>query len=497
MKLAIVCGVIIVAVLASNPASALEPLVLYDNFNAKVLTPDKWFGKESLDQGVVILESGRRQKTEPLFKFRGLNIINRSFASTGSDAGYSQSSNSLVFADGSGITTIQAIVLAKKIQATGCSAENEFATTARVRIGGAFFNTAGAEEGNQTNDVFAFLDIERAIESDSPANVLNIRGRVAICTNAACSSSTEIGSQDMGKVKVNQKIRIRMTWDPDNNRFIFQKGKAPEVYVAYNALTYTPGTPNGGNKRLEVQHDLPNCTSAPRPMAHMEAFFDNVVINAPSAPPDPEQVIGTQAFDILRDPTRLHESAMGNMIADGLRSWYTDVEAVLINSGSLRADLLCTPPSAGEAPCEITWGEMFAVLPFGNRTVIETLTGEQLATAFINGFSPFCDAAISTGRFPQISGLKVQFHCDGTIPVIDGMWKAPDGLDGTLTPIGDGDTVRLVTNDFMFNGGDGYTVLGSGTDVLFSGHALLDISVDYLTKYSPMAPVVEGRIVGP
>ena len=47
---------------------------------------------------------------------------------------------------------------------------------------------------------------------------------------------------------------------------------------------------------------------------------------------------------------------------------------------------VCSPPSAGEQPCEITWGEMFAVLPFGNRTVIETITGDQLKTAFLIGF---------------------------------------------------------------------------------------------------------------
>ncbi len=48
------------------------------------------------------------------------------------------------------------------------------------------------------------------------------------------------------------------------------------------------------------------------------------------------------------------------------------------------------------------------------------------------------------------------------------MWKAPDGPAGTLTPIGPTDTVRLVTNDFMFTGGDGYTVLAQGTDVEFT-----------------------------
>ena len=211
------------------------------------------------------------------------------------------------------------------------------------------------------------------------------------------------------------------------------------------------------------------------------------------------RVIGTQQFDIKRAPTRLFESAMGNMVADAMRSSYTDVEAALTNSGGMRADLLCSPPSAGEQPCEITWGEMFAVLPFGNRTVIERLTGAQLEAAFLNGFIPFCDSIFpgGTGGFPQISGLKVQFSCSGTTPVITGMWKAPDGPGGTLTPIGPTDTVRIVTNDFMFTGGDGYTILSSGTNVLYPGDALLDLSVDYVTANSPVGPVVEGRIVGP
>ena len=105
---------------------------------------------------------------------------------------------------------------------------------------------------------------------------------------------------------------------------------------------------------------------------------------------------------------------MGNMVADAMREKYPDVDAAVTNSGGLRADLVMSPPSAGEAVGEITWGEMFAVLPFGNRTVIETLTGAQLTEALTNGFSPVCDPAIATGRFPQVSGLKLTFHCSGT-----------------------------------------------------------------------------------
>jgi 2',3'-cyclic-nucleotide 2'-phosphodiesterase (5'-nucleotidase family) len=209
------------------------------------------------------------------------------------------------------------------------------------------------------------------------------------------------------------------------------------------------------------------------------------------------QVIGTQSVDIRRAPTRLLESAMGNMVADAMRLKYPGVDAAYTNSGGLRQDLPISPPSAGEQPGEITWGEMFGVLPFGNRTTILTLTGAQLQQAFVNGFSPVCNPLIATGRFPQVSGLKVSFTCSGQTPVITEMSKAPDGVGGTLIPIGPTDTVRFVTNDFMFTGGDGYTVFAQGTNVQQPGDDLLQVAIEYVTANSPVAPVVEGRITGP
>jgi 2',3'-cyclic-nucleotide 2'-phosphodiesterase (5'-nucleotidase family) len=66
-----------------------------------------------------------------------------------------------------------------------------------------------------------------------------------------------------------------------------------------------------------------------------------------------------------------------------------------------------------------------------------------------------------------------------------------------LTPVGPTDTVRIVTNDFMFTGGDGWTALAGGTNVLQPGDGLLEITIEYITANSPVDPVVEGRIVGP
>ena len=200
------------------------------------------------------------------------------------------------------------------------------------------------------------------------------------------------------------------------------------------------------------------------------------------------EVVGTQQFDIRRDPARLSESAMGNLVADAMRGYYPGVEAALTNSGGLRADFIGAPPSATEAVNEITWGEAFAVLPFGNRTVILTLTGAQLEQALINGFSPVCNPAIATGRFPQVSGLVLTYTCSGTTAVVTGMWKAPAGVGGPLTPIGPADTVRIVTNDFMVGGGDGYTALAGGTDVLTPGDALLDVVITAIRRGEPGRP---------
>ena len=152
------------------------------------------------------------------------------------------------------------------------------------------------------------------------------------------------------------------------------------------------------------------------------------------------------------------------------------------------------PSSGGEAVGEITWGEAFAVLPFGNATALITLTGDQLKTAFTNGFSPVCNSLVNTGRFPAVSGLRATYQCNGTTAVVTGMWKTPDGIGGPQIPIGPTDTVRIVTNDFMLTGGDGYTVFTQASDVVLPGELLLDVLIDHIEANSPVSAAIEGRL---
>ncbi|HRF50053.1 MAG TPA: 5'-nucleotidase C-terminal domain-containing protein, partial [Anaerolineales bacterium] len=65
---------------------------------------------------------------------------------------------------------------------------------------------------------------------------------------------------------------------------------------------------------------------------------------------------------------------------------------------------------------------------------------------------------------------------------------------------------RVITNNFMMGGGDGYFVMttagdradpsvGGGVNQLDTGFIDADVSSAYVTANSPLTPLVEGRIV--
>jgi hypothetical protein len=284
MKAALISFLVMLILCAVVPGRAsAQQLVLYDNFEAAVLNPAGWIGAESSGTGVNILEARRQIKNEPIFDpnkgpNKALNIFLRSYAATGSDNGRLSSSDRLIFSDGR-LKTIRARVLVKRVEGAPCATNTKSVTEPRVRIGGQYFNTGTPVPGDATNDIQAFIIVGKPSDAtDLAADELKIYGKVNLCNNEDCTDSTELGSQDIGTVRVNNIVKLRITWDPDNNRFVFQKGKAAEVVIPYaEPVGGEPGSSHGGNKRLEVHLLLPNCTSS-QPMASLEASFDDIMI---------------------------------------------------------------------------------------------------------------------------------------------------------------------------------------------------------------------------
>jgi 5'-nucleotidase / UDP-sugar diphosphatase len=192
--------------------------------------------------------------------------------------------------------------------------------------------------------------------------------------------------------------------------------------------------------------------------------------------------IGTTetALDSRRATVRGQEAAIGNLIADAMRA-AVEADAAITNGGGIRAD------REYAAGTKLTRGDILAELPFGNKTVKLELTGAQLREALENGFSQVEEG---TGRFPQVSGLTVEF--DASKPAGERVKSVMVG-DG---PLDDGKTYTLATNDFMARGGDGYSVF-SGTKQLvgpIDGQLMASQVIDYIAAEGTVSPQVEGRI---
>ncbi|WP_278187278.1 MULTISPECIES: bifunctional 2',3'-cyclic-nucleotide 2'-phosphodiesterase/3'-nucleotidase [Bacillaceae] len=102
------------------------------------------------------------------------------------------------------------------------------------------------------------------------------------------------------------------------------------------------------------------------------------------------QVVGEAAVEITRTANTAGETALGNLIADGMRET-TKTDFAFMNVGGIRDNL---------KKGQITWGDLFAIQPFGNDLVTLKITGEQVRTLLNQQWSA------NGAKIMQISGLK-------------------------------------------------------------------------------------------
>ncbi|NUK24815.1 5'-nucleotidase C-terminal domain-containing protein [Streptomyces lunaelactis] len=107
----------------------------------------------------------------------------------------------------------------------------------------------------------------------------------------------------------------------------------------------------------------------------VEATF----LSAPLA----NRIVGSITADITRSETRDTESDLANLVADAQLAATSAPERggaqlALMNPGGVRADMVHSASTAGEASGEITYAEAFAVQPFSGSIVSMNLTGAQI-----------------------------------------------------------------------------------------------------------------------
>jgi len=192
--------------------------------------------------------------------------------------------------------------------------------------------------------------------------------------------------------------------------------------------------------------------------------------------------IGTTetALDSRRATVRGQEAAIGNLIADATRE-AVGADVGITNGGGIRAD------REYEAGTKLTRRDVFAELPFGNKTVKLEVTGQVLLDALENGFSQVEEVA---GRFPHVSGMVVEV--DLSKPTGERVQSVTIGSE----PLDPAKTYTLATNDFIAGGGDGYSALVGSPNLIDAADAQLMASqvIDYIAAKGTISPKAEGRI---
>lgn len=129
------------------------------------------------------------------------------------------------------------------------------------------------------------------------------------------------------------------------------------------------------------------------------------------------------------------ETALADLMTDGMLASVPGADVAIGNGGSLRADVPAGP---------LTYGAVYEVYPFDNRLVTFAATGDQLTRIVAYNLQR---TAPPTELLP-IAGFRVDATCEGSL------------LRVTLTrssgvPIRPGDPLTVTTSDFIAGGGDG------------------------------------------
>jgi 5'-nucleotidase len=201
------------------------------------------------------------------------------------------------------------------------------------------------------------------------------------------------------------------------------------------------------------------------------------------------------------------ESNAGNMIADA-QLWATEVNGAQIafmNPGGIRSDLIYARSGNEAVDGIVTFAEAFTMQPFSNILMTFPMTGAQIKAVLAQqcqpaGVSrPFLHLGVSDG---------LTYDLSKTFGLVD-----PDGPNGPRTPVNsctsitvanveldgsplvDGDTYIVTTNQFVADGGDNFTVFRQiDPDDRIGGGIDLDALNAYLDVVGPIAPPGTNRV---
>lgn len=189
-----------------------------------------------------------------------------------------------------------------------------------------------------------------------------------------------------------------------------------------------------------------------------------------------EEVVGETKvkLDGEREDVRTKETNLGNLIADAMLA-SADADLAFTNGGGIRASI---------EKGKVTVGDIITTVPFTNTLAVVEAKGSEILAALERGVDSYPEQA---GHFPQVAGMTYEFDPNQKVGQrIARVTIGGEALEKTKT-------YKVVTNDFIAAGGDGYTMF-EGKAFVEEGGLLSDVLRAYFDKVKTVEPKVEGRI---
>ncbi|MPM90581.1 Trifunctional nucleotide phosphoesterase protein YfkN [bioreactor metagenome] len=185
------------------------------------------------------------------------------------------------------------------------------------------------------------------------------------------------------------------------------------------------------------------------------------------------------------------ESVLGRMVADSMLHATRDAAAggaqiAFMNSGGVRADLV---PASNSG--EVSYGQLYAVLPFGNHLVVQSYSGAQLRRLLEQQFA----SGTNTVTQPRILQVSDGFSYAFDLSQPEGR-RIQNMRLGDM-PIENEAIYRVAIQSYLSTGGDNFPVFTEGRDAM-GGMLDLDALVGYLSESDfgqPMPLPTRSRIV--
>jgi 5'-nucleotidase len=233
----------------------------------------------------------------------------------------------------------------------------------------------------------------------------------------------------------------------------------------------------------------------------ISARADNVIVRSATLPKDPQQTALIAAYEKLagpignrpagsvtqtlsRTPNDAGESVLGDIVADAQLAATRapdqgDAVVAFTNPGGVRNDIIMKPDGA------VSYADVFASQPFRNQLVTMTLSGA--------GIKQMLEQQWRDPKRPRIlqPSKGFAYAWDNAAPFGSHVLAERMMLNGQ--PIQGTKSYRVTVNNYLAEGGDGFTALKDGTSARF-GIYDVDALAAYFKANSPLSPAAADRI---